>query len=280
MLSSTHMKKSAFFLAALCSGTLLLGSCNSDKSADTTATTESAPAATDSAATGDMAGMDHSKMAAGTAGTSPLTASMNDMMAKMNALKPMGNTDHDFAHMMLEHHKGAVAMADVELRDGKDATMRQMAEKIKADQQKEIGEMEPIAERLDSAPTNYKPQDPADPFTAQMKASMDGMMKKMPALVADPDMNFNMMMTVHHQSAVDMAKAELAHGKDTKLKEMAKMMIDAQQKEIQQFKDWHAKNEGKMKSAGTAYVCPMNDGGQSDAPGKCPKCGMALEKKA
>jgi hypothetical protein len=79
---------------------------------------------------------------------------------------------------------------------------------------------------------------------------------------------------------VDMAKAELAHGKDTKLKEMAKMMIDAQQKEIQQFKDWHAKNEGKMKSAGTAYVCPMNDGGQSDAPGKCPKCGMALEKKA
>ena len=35
--------------------------------------------------------------------------------------------------------------------------MRQMAEKIKADQQKEIGEMEPIAERLDSAPSNYKP---------------------------------------------------------------------------------------------------------------------------
>jgi len=272
------MKKSAFFLAALCSGTLLLGSCNADKSADTTTTETTSAKADTTAAAGDMAGMDHSKMAAGAAGTSPLMASMNEMMAKMSAMQMKGNTDHDFAHMMLEHHKGAVAMADIELREGKDATMRQMAQKIKADQQKEIGEMEPIAERLDSAPTNYKPQDPADPFTAQMKSSMDGMMKNMPMLVADPDMNFNMLMTVHHQSAVDMAKAELAHGKDSKLKEMAKMLIEAQQKEIQQFKDWHAKNEGKMKMTAAAYVCPMNDGGQGDAPGKCPKCGMDLKK--
>jgi uncharacterized protein (DUF305 family) len=273
------MKKSAFILAALCSGTLLLGSCNSDKSADTTAT-ETTSAKADTTAAGDMAGMDHSKMADSAAGTSPLMASMNDMMAKMSAMKMKGNTDHDFAHMMLEHHKGAVAMADIELRDGKDATMRQMAEKIKADQQKEIGELEPIAERLDSAPTNYKHQDPADPFTAQMKSSMDGMMKNMPPMVADADMNFNMMMTAHHQSAVEMAKAELAHGKDSKLKEMAQMMIAAQQKEIQQFKDWHAKNESKMKTSAAVYTCPMNDGGQSNAPGKCPKCGMDLVKKA
>jgi uncharacterized protein (DUF305 family) len=239
------MKKSAFFLAALCSGTLLLGSCSSDKTADTT-TTETTTATTEPA-TGDMAGMDHSKMTeSGTAGDSPLIASMNDMMGKMSAMKMKGNTDHDFTHMMLEHHKGAVAMADIELRDGKDATMKQMAEKIKADQQKEIGEMEPIAERLDSAPNNYKPMDPADPFTSQMKASMDGMMQNMPKMVADPDMNFNMMMTVHHQSAVDMAKAELAHGKDTKLKEMAQKMIDAQQKEIADFKAWHDKNADKM----------------------------------
>ena len=124
--------------------------------------------------------------------------------------------------------------------------MRQMATKIKADQQKELGEMAPIAERLDSAPTNYKPLDATDPFTSKMKASMAGMMQNMPKTVADPDMNFNMLMTVHHQSAVDMAKAELAHGRDTKLKEMAQMMVDAQQKEIAEFKAWHDKNADKM----------------------------------
>ena len=242
------MKKPAFFLASLCLGTLLLGSCGNDKSADTTVTTtETTTASADSAATGDMAGMDHSKMVGGsTASGSPLLAAMNEMMDEMNALKPRGNTDHDFAHMMLAHHQGAVAMADIELRDGKDATMKQMAGKIKADQQKEIGELAPIAERLDAAPRNYQPQDPADPFASKMKASMDDMMKNMPQAVANPDMNFNMLMTVHHQSAVDMAKAELAHGKDTKLKEMAQLMVDAQQQEIAAFKAWHARNSDKM----------------------------------
>lgn len=193
-----------------------------------------------------MAGMDKSKMGDGMAGDSPLMASMNDMMAKTSAMKMKGSTDHDFAHMMMEHHRGAIAMADIELRDGKDATMRQMAEKIKTDQQKEIGELEPIARRLDSAPTNYQPLDPADPFTSKMKASMNGIMQNMPKMGANPDRNFNMLMTRHHQSAVDMAKAELAYGKDIKLKQMAQKMIDDQQKEIQQFKAWHDKNADKL----------------------------------
>lgn len=244
------MKKHAFFLAAICSGALLLGSCSSDKAADTTATsTDANTTAVDSSAYGDMAGMDHSAMGhdgTAAASSSPQLVAMSEMMSKMHAGKPKGNTDHDFAHHMLEHHKGAVVMADLQLRDGKDATMRRMAEQIKADQQKEIVALEAAATRLDNAPTNYQPNDPADPFASKMKASMDGMIQNIPNAVANPDMNFNMFMTVHHQSAVDMAKAELAHGKDTKLKEMAKQMIAAQEKEIQQLKDWHNKNADKM----------------------------------
>lgn len=229
------MKTQAIFCALLCSGTLLLSSCDNKTATETTAATETGAA-------GDMATMDHSKMA----GDSPLKASMDDMMAKMDAMKMKGNTDHDFAHMMLEHHKGAVAMADIQLRDGKDATMRRMAEKIKADQQLEIGELEAVATRLDNAPTNYQPQDPNDPFTAQMKMSMTTMMQNTPPTVANPDMNFNMLMTTHHQSAMDMAKAEVTHGKDSKLKAMAEKMIDTQQKEIDAFKTWHAQNADKM----------------------------------
>ena len=59
-----------------------------------------------------MAGMDHTKMAAaGAASTPGMTAAMNTMMGKMNAFKPAGNTDHDFAHMMMAHHQGAVEMS-------------------------------------------------------------------------------------------------------------------------------------------------------------------------
>ncbi|WP_375416057.1 DUF305 domain-containing protein [uncultured Hymenobacter sp.] len=269
------MKKPALLLTAFWASALLLGSCNFDKPAATAAaTTAATAAAVPASAADDMAGPDHQPMS----GNSPLLAAMNDMMAKMSAEKPRGNTDHDFAHLMIAHHQGAVAMADIELREGQDATMRQLATKIKADQQQEIAALEPIAGRLDAAPTNYQPQNPADPFTSKMKASMAGMMK-MPAMVADPDMNFNLLMTTHHQSAVDMARAEVAHGRDTRLRELAQRIIDAQQKEIQQFQAWQAKNASQLKPAAVRYECPMNDGGQAGAPGQCPKCGMALVKK-
>jgi YHS domain-containing protein len=35
-----------------------------------------------------------------------------------------------------------------------------------------------------------------------------------------------------------------------------------------------------MPEAGVKYVCPMCKGVESDKPGKCPKCGMDLVKKA
>ena len=44
------------------------------------------------------------------------------------------------------------------------------------------------------------------------------------------------------------------------------------------------KEEPKEQPAGgdstkaSAYICPMDDGGKGDAPGKCPKCGMDLVK--
>jgi uncharacterized protein (DUF305 family) len=272
------MKKSVFFLASLCIGTGLLSSCSdSSKSTETTpATTEISASATSA---GSMAGMDHSGMNHGSsASTSGMMAAMNTMMKNMDACRPAGNIDHDFAHMMLAHHQGAVEMSALELKEGQDATLRAMAGKISADQQKEIKDLEAIATRLDGAPTNYKPNDPSDPFTSKMKSSMEGMMN-MGQPTGNADADYALLMVPHHQSAVDMAKAEVAHGRDTRLKEMAQQMIDAQQKEIQQFKDWQAKNGGKLQGTAAVYECPMGDGGKSNAPGKCPKCGMDLEKK-
>ncbi|WP_139921179.1 DUF305 domain-containing protein [Hymenobacter sp. DG01] len=238
------MKTPAFGLAAFFSAALLLSSCNN---AHNTPDSEATATANAPAADG-MAGMDHAAMghsAAAPAGASPQLTAMNEMMQQMHATKPRGNTDYDFARHMLEHHKGAVVMADLELRDGQDATMRRMAEKIRADQQREIKELEASVNRLASAPANYKPEDPADPFARKMNASMTDMMQNMPQAGTNPDLNFNLLMTVHHQSAVDMARAELAHGQDARLKEMARQMLEAQQKEIKQMQDWHAQNTGK-----------------------------------
>jgi uncharacterized protein (DUF305 family) len=58
---------------------------------------------------------------------------------------------------------------------------------------------------------------------------------------ADIDVAFICAMMPHHQGAIDMAKAELAHGDDPWAKELAQKIIDAQQHEISQMQGWLAK---------------------------------------
>lgn len=238
--------KSTLILSAILATALLSGCGDNKTTTETTASTETTatPAAADSAKMDGMAGMSGADAAGAASGS--LTGSMAKMMQQMNASKPIGNTDHDFAHMMMAHHQGALAMSDILLRDGKDATMRQMAEKIKADQQKEIAELDKVAERLDGSPKNYSPKDPADKFQAKMDQSMKPMMAPMTPS-GNVDRDYATMMVAHHTSAVQMAEAEVALGKDAETKKMAQLMVAAQTKEIQQFNDWLAKNGGKMK---------------------------------
>ena len=52
---------------------------------------------------------------------------------------------------------------------------------------------------------------------------MSGKMTSMP-MSGDPDVDFAMMMRIHHQCAIDMANAELSNGKGPQMKKMAKAM--------------------------------------------------------
>jgi uncharacterized protein (DUF305 family) len=51
------------------------------------------------------------------------------------------DADVAFACGMIAHHQGAIDMARVELEHGDDEQMKQLAEKVIADQQREIAEM-------------------------------------------------------------------------------------------------------------------------------------------
>ena len=76
---------------------------------------------------------------------------MNGSMERMDrqmATAPMnGNADHDFASMMIPHHKGAIDMAKAELMYGKDPVMRRLGQEILVDQQSEIDAMQLWLER-------------------------------------------------------------------------------------------------------------------------------------
>src|ERR1700722_146277 len=81
------------------------------------------------------------------------------------------------------------------------------------------------------------------PVDEALGASMRDMMKAMHVKpTGNPDKDFVLMMTPHHQGAVDMAKVELQYGTDPELRSLATDIVGAEEKEIAQMKDWLAKH--------------------------------------
>jgi uncharacterized protein (DUF305 family) len=83
----------------------------------------------------------------------------------------------------------------------------------------------------------------ATPADKAFAASMQTMMKNMSVKpTGNADRDFVLMMTPHHQGAIDMAKVELQYGADPELRQLATDIIAAQAKEIAQMKQWLEKN--------------------------------------
>ncbi|WP_431257176.1 DUF305 domain-containing protein [Roseateles chitinivorans] len=80
----------------------------------------------------------------------------------------------------------------------------------------------------------------SNPASEQLKKSMDAGMRSMQGmkLSGDTDMDFAMMMKMHHQQALEMAKVQVQQGRSAPLKTMAQKIIDDQTKEIAQLDAW------------------------------------------
>lgn len=160
--------------------------------------------------------------------------SMQSGMNQMMSMKMTGDPDHDFAMMLKMHHQSAVEMADLEIKQGKNAQVRKMATQIKAANQKEIGELTQFI-------SSHKPQ------SSSSKLGQEGM-KMMHSgthsMNGNIDHDFASMMAQHHQQGVDMARAFLKEGKTERMKAMANNVIKVQTKEIGELKRLEASLKG------------------------------------
>ena len=77
-----------------------------------------------------------------------------------------------------------------------------------------------------------------------MKSMMKGNNDQMSSMkmTGNADVDFAMMMRVHHQGAIDMAQAQLRDGKDAQMRKLATNIIAAQKKEIALLDKFLAKN--------------------------------------
>lgn len=162
---------------------------------------------------------------------------MHAMMDEMTAMEMTHDPDVDFAAMMIMHHEGAIAMANLELQEGTNAEMRSTAQAIATAQQQEIQEFQSILAGLTADEMDME-------FMEEQEIGMDKMdaMADQQLITGDIDNDFASLMVIHHQAAIDSAASYLHHGSNPELLEMANMIIEAQSAEIIALGNWLAQN--------------------------------------
>ena len=98
--------------------------------------------------------------AATLARTDEFASAMDAAMTRMHGAMMTGYTgepDRDFATMMIPHHQGAIDMAEIELRFGKDERLRRLAQGIIVEQRQEIAVMRGILDANQTLPSRNRP---------------------------------------------------------------------------------------------------------------------------
>ena len=165
---------------------------------------------------------------------------VNDMMTKMHLMMdqmeqmiPSNDPDIDFTRMMIMHHEGAIEMANLELQEGENTEMKTRAQDVIDEQQQEVQQLQSLLDGLVTDEVDME-------FMMEQMASMEKMDKTVDTqlITGDTDNDFATLMILHHQAAIDNSSAYLHHGSNTQLKDIAKMIIENQTREISDLADW------------------------------------------
>jgi len=154
--------------------------------------------------------------------------------------------DTEFTQMMIEHHQGALEMADAVVDRASTQQVRELGERISAAQAPEIELMtawlaawdEPLAADADMAGMDHGGMD------------MNGLDQQsaMDALAAvtgtEVDREFLELMIAHHEGAIDMAQRQTAEGRHPGALALARDIITAQEAEIAEMERLLAELQG------------------------------------
>ncbi|MBG8555719.1 MULTISPECIES: DUF305 domain-containing protein [Hymenobacter] len=163
--------------------------------------------------------------------------SLQLLVRELDAVRRIGCWDDDFASLMAVHHAGAQRLAAVQLSQGKDSTLRAMAQHVVKSHEKDTHVLTLALRREPPAGQEYRPGNARDPFVRRIAAAL-APLRQVPALPGSPDADFATLMELHHRSGVALAQAELAFGRNAELRDAARRIVRDQQQEIKQFQRW------------------------------------------
>jgi uncharacterized protein (DUF305 family) len=144
------------------------------------------------------------------------------------ALPAAVHNDQDvmFAQRMIPHHQQAVDMAAMVPSHTANPTLRVVAIHISTDQRAEISMLTDLLKQWGASTS--------PPAAMSMEGMVDdATMRRLPSLSgAEFDTAWITAMIGHHQGAVTVSQAELANGQSPDAQKMARLIINAQQREI------------------------------------------------
>ncbi len=164
-------------------------------------------------------------------------------MADMSMATPAGDTgasaaDAMFAQMMIPHHEQAVEMSTLAETRAADPEVKALAAEIKAAQQPEIDQMRAWLEEWD-----MPVMDGMEAMGAHGGHGMSGMIsdEQMERLEAASGAEFDQLfveyMIEHHEGAIEMAE-DVEDSQDPRVAALARAIIQTQQVEIDQMRDF------------------------------------------
>jgi uncharacterized protein (DUF305 family) len=172
----------------------------------------------------------------------------------------VGNsTDAAFVADMIPHHEGAVEMARIAQERSDRQQIQTLAAGIISSQEAEIAQLEALRDDLpdpgDSAghmgmDDSQMGMDHGDMGHMEMGGAMMGMDMNPDELREAErfDLAFILMMIPHHEGAIRMAEELKQKGENPELQAMADEIIEAQQKEIEQMRQWRSQWYGEGQS--------------------------------
>jgi uncharacterized protein (DUF305 family) len=147
--------------------------------------------------------------------------------------------DLQFLDSMTHHHEGAIRMSQMVLSRSQNEEMKKFAQKIIADQQREIDQIKKWREEWYSGkPRAVNMEMPGMMSSTRGMMQGGGMGKMMSLQGKEFDLAFLQMMIPHHQGAVDISKEAQSKAEHAELKPFAGQIIKEQEAEIKQMNEW------------------------------------------
>jgi uncharacterized protein (DUF305 family) len=177
--------------------------------------------------TGGMAGMDHSQMDHGSMDMG------SKGMAQEMVMENGKYSDERFIDAMVPHHQGAIAMAEVALKNAEHEEIKELSQNLISSQQAEIEELKSI--KKEEFGTSQVPME----MSQEQMQGMGMMMDPHELANKEPfDKAFIDAMIPHHQSAIEMSRVALEKSENPQIRELAENILSAQQQEIEQMTHW------------------------------------------